>query len=67
MPLQQIPCWGTKKPAARIRSNTCRPSGRADDNVLRIARTIADIEKPDSIEAHHVAEAIQYRRLDRKL
>ena len=42
-------------------------SARAHDKVLRIARTIADIESADAIEAHHLAEAIQYRRLDRKL
>jgi len=42
-------------------------SARAHDKVLRIARTIADIETADAIEAHHLAEAIQYRRLDRKL
>jgi magnesium chelatase family protein len=42
-------------------------SARAHDKVLRIARTIADIEGEADIHPHHLAEAIQYRRLDRKL
>jgi len=42
-------------------------SARAHDKVLRIARTIADLEGADAIAPHHVAEAVQYRRLDRRL
>jgi magnesium chelatase family protein len=40
---------------------------RAHDRLLRIARTIADLEGQPDIETAHLAEAIQYRHLDRKL
>ena len=42
-------------------------SARAFDKVLRVARTLADLETEDAIHKHHVAEAIQYRTLDREL
>ncbi|MBI4558150.1 MAG: YifB family Mg chelatase-like AAA ATPase [Candidatus Hydrogenedentes bacterium] len=42
-------------------------SARAYDKVLRLARTLADLENQDQIADHHVSEAVQYRTLDRQL
>lgn len=59
--------WPDAEGLARLKDRMTRlnMSGRAFDRILRVARTIADLDGSEHILAHHISEAIGYRSLDR--
>jgi magnesium chelatase family protein len=79
---RQTACYNSQMTAADLKRHCCldQPSqllmqqavdrlglsGRAYHRILKIARTIADLAGNETLQADHLAEAIQYRRLDPK-
>ena len=59
-PLDDAPARILRQAMARLAL-----SARAHDRVLKVARTIADLEGASRLSSHHVGEAIQYRLFDR--
>jgi magnesium chelatase family protein len=51
----------------RVAMNELHLSARAYDRILKVSRTIADLDGKSSIAPEHVSEAIQYRTFDRTL
>ena len=61
-------CWMTPDAKGLLEKafEVLEMSARGYDKVLRIARTIADLEQSILIQGHHIAEAIRFRSLDKK-
>ncbi len=63
MPWKQLRGEAAGLSSAQMREQVL--TARAHDKILRIARTIADLEGEANVQSQHIAEAVQYRGLDR--
>ncbi|MEX2574515.1 MAG: YifB family Mg chelatase-like AAA ATPase [Balneolaceae bacterium] len=63
---QLCPLDGTSGRLMRKAMKSLRLSARAYTRILKVSRTIADLDSSERIRANHIAEAIQYRSLDRE-
>lgn len=59
--------WPDAEGLAKLKERMTRlnMSARAFDRILRVSRTIADLDGSESVQTHHLSEAISYRSLDR--
>ena len=60
------PLGQKEKALMEMAYNNLGLSARAHSKILKVARTIADLEGAKDISVSHLAEAIQYRNLDKK-
>jgi magnesium chelatase family protein len=59
--------WPDEEGLTRLKTQMARlnMSARAFDRILKVARTIADLDASPNVESRHISEAISYRNLDR--